>query len=328
MRWRPTASRRRKVTRTDQPRSRAPRRAIDGILLLDKPLGLSSNQALQQVRRLFEADKAGHTGSLDPLATGMLPVCFGEATKLCGLLLESDKTYLARVSLGSRTSTGDAEGEVIATSEPAGVGVGDFEAVKSRFLGPILQVPPMYSALKHEGRRLYELARAGTEVERAPRQVHIHALDFRLDEEGLIEATVTCSKGTYIRTLVEDLAAALGQCAHLAGLRRTCVGPFSSARMWTVDELAQLAARDRAELDSTLLPLSCAVRHWPQVRLSPEALHRIWRGQAIDCAQPPDAVGEVPVAVMDGAGMLRAVGQFGPDGRLSPKRWLGGTIAA
>lgn len=304
--------------------ARVPRRALDGILLFDKPLGLSSNQALQQVRRLFNADKAGHTGSLDPLASGMLPVCFGEATKLCGLMLESDKSYVARLRLGSRTSTGDAEGQVIATSDASCVRVEDFEALKPRFLGLQQQVPPMYSALKHEGRPLYELARAGQEVERPPREVHIHQLEFGAIADGELDVDVRCSKGTYIRTLAEDLAAALGQCAHLAGLRRTCVDPFEGQRVWSWSELEALAAQGCAELDAALLPLSAAVKNWIQLRCSDDVLHRLSRGQAVSVANASELEEETPVAVLDGQGLLRAVAQVRADRRLHPQRWLGG----
>ena len=303
------------------------RRPLDGILLLDKPLGLSSNQALQQARRLFQAEKAGHTGNLDPLATGLLPICFGEATKLCGLLLDADKAYSARVRLGSRTSTGDAEGEVIETSDAGAVTMDDFLAVRTRFLGPIQQIPPMYSALKRDGRPLYERARAGEEVERAPRDVVIHALDFGWLEGGELQLNVTCSKGTYIRTLAEDLAAALDQCAHLSGLRRTRVDPFSVGRMWTLDELQTVAEEGLDRLDGALLPLSAAVVAWPQLRLPDPVLRRLGRGQAVECPQPglPE---DVAIAVMDEAGRLRAVGRLGPDGLLWPRRWLGGPISA
>lgn len=307
---------------------RVPRRAIDGILLLDKPLGLSSNQALQQVRRLFEAEKAGHTGSLDPLATGMLPVCFGEATKLCGLLLDSDKAYVARVRLGSCTTTGDAEGQVTTNSDPAGLSADDFEAVKERFLGKIRQVPPMYSALKHGGRRLYELAREGKQVERAPREVVIHALDFGPVGDGELEVRVSCSKGTYIRTLVEDLAAALGHSAHLAGLRRTRVDPFGELPVWTFQELEERSRSGSADLDAILLPLVSAVKNWSCMRLPSEALHRFSRGQSVEYPEFADSAGETSMAVLDEAGVLRGVGRVGPDGRLHPKRWLGGTSMA
>ena len=307
---------------------RIPRRALDGILLLDKPLGVSSNTALQMARRLFQADKAGHTGSLDPLATGMLPVCFGEATKLCGLLLDSDKAYVARMRLGACTSTGDAEGEVTRTSDPSGIGNEQFEAVRGQFLGPIRQVPPMYSALKHEGRRLYELAREGEEVERAARDVTIHALEFGPTQGAELDVTVSCSKGTYIRTLVEDVAAAMGQCAHLAGLRRTRVDPFGELATWSLESLERQAEGGLSALDGVLLPLAAAVADWRQVRLAPELLHRFSRGQAVSLPDKTDSTGERPIAVMNDAGLLKGVGQRGADGLLHPKRWLGGPSTA
>lgn len=328
MRWPLTRLIRASATTTERiDVGRIARRALDGILLLDKPLGLSSNQALQQARRVFQAEKAGHTGSLDPLATGLLPVCFGEATKLCGLMLDADKAYSARVRLGTRTSTGDAEGEVVATSDAGAVTIDDFSAVRQRFLGPIRQIPPMYSALKRDGRPLYELARAGEEVDRAPRDVVIHALDFGALMGGELELTVTCSKGTYIRTLAEDLAAAVGQCAHLSALRRTRVDPFSGRRLWTLDELQSMADAGLEQADGALLPLSSAVESWPQLRLSDALIRRLSRGQAIECPRkglPED----VAVALMDESGLLRAVGRIGPDGLLWPRRWLGGPISA
>lgn len=303
------------------------RRALDGILLLDKPLGLSSNQALQAARRLFQAEKAGHTGSLDPLATGLLPICFGEATKLCGLLLDADKAYSARVRLGSRTTTGDAEGEVIETSDAGALTLDDFRAVRARFLGPIRQVPPMYSALKRDGRPLYELARAGEEVERAPREVVIHELELASLRDGELELTVTCSKGTYVRTLVEDLALAVGHCAHLSALRRTRVDPFAGGPSWTLDQLQETVAAGFEALDRTLLPLSAAVVGWPQVQVSERLLHRLSRGQAIEC--PQAGLREAAaIAIMDVGGILRVVGRIGPDGLLWPRRWVGGAISA
>lgn len=306
---------------------RIARRPLDGILLLDKPLGLSSNQALQAARRVFQAEKGGHTGSLDPLATGLLPICFGEATKLCGLLLDADKAYSARVRLGSRTTTGDAEGEVVETSDAGALGLEDLLAVRSRFLGPIRQVPPMYSALKRDGRPLYELARAGEEVERAPRDVVIHALELVSLNAGELELNVACSKGTYIRTLVEDLARAAGHCAHLSALRRTRVDPFGSGPYWTLDQLQDAAGKGLEALDRALLPLSSAVVGWPQVRLPQGLLRRLSRGQAIES---PDAglQEQVAIAVMDEGGVLRAVGRLGPDGLLWPRRWVGGAHLA
>lgn len=306
--------------------SRPARRELDGILLLDKPLGLSSNQALQQARRLFQAEKAGHTGSLDPLATGMLPVCFGEATKLSGMLLDADKCYVARVQLGQRTSTGDAEGEVVETSSPSGLRMEDFAAVKSRFLGPILQVPPMYSALKHEGRRLYELARSGEEVVRSPREVRIHELELVSFDGRELTISARCSKGTYIRTLAEDLAAAVGQCAHLSGLRRTEVHPFGALRMRSLEELQSLADQGLESLDAVLLPLAAATVDWPQARLEKSVVARLARGLPVDA--PAGLPSGRSLALLDEENRLMAVGELNAEGRLASRRWVGGRFIA
>ncbi len=218
------------------------RRSVDGILLLDKPLGLSSNAALQIVKRLYNAEKAGHTGSLDPLASGLLPICLGEATKLGAYLLDADKRYRARVRLGTATASGDAEGAVVATSDPAALSRGQLEAAIPRFLGAITQIPPMYSAIKREGRPLYTLARAGIEVERAAREVSIHELKLLSFGDGEFEFELRCSKGTYVRTLAEDWAAAVNQRAHLSALRRTGVGGFDAGAMVPLEWLQQALA--------------------------------------------------------------------------------------
>ncbi|MGQ0529949.1 MAG: tRNA pseudouridine(55) synthase TruB [Panacagrimonas sp.] len=308
--------------------TRVPRRRLNGILLLDKPIGLSSNQALQEVRRLFNADKAGHTGSLDPLASGMLPICFGEATKLSGLLLDSDKRYVAHIRLGQKTTTGDAEGAVIAQSEPGLVSLVDLHAVVPRFVGDIRQIPPMYSALKHQGRRLYELARAGEEIERPARHIRIHELKLLALEAGELSIEVACSKGTYIRTLAEDLAAAVGQCAHLSGLRRLEVHPFGRQRMWAWAELEALAAAGLGTLDACLLPMRCGLAGWPEIYLEQADLVRLARGQAVQVTDVAKTTAPGEVAVLDAGGLLRAIAKLDRAGRLSPARWLGGEILA
>lgn len=291
------------------------------------------------MRQLFRAKKAGHTGSLDPLATGMLPICFGEATKLCGQLLDSDKTYEATVTLGQKTTTGDVEGDVIAQSDPTSLDLAAFEAVRARFLGKITQIPPMYSALKHNGQRLYELARAGEEVERAPREVSIHGLELLAMKDVKLDIRVACSKGTYIRTLAEDLAAAVGQQAHLSRLRRIEVSPFNGLRMWTLEELEGLVDdQDQSErsarpgLEGCLLPLSAAVHGWPQLRLSDPELSRIAKGQALPFSgqmhtsrMPQTPAKSAQVAVMDERGVLKALAELDADAQIIPKRWLGGT---
>jgi len=299
-------------------RPRIPRRAVNGILLFDKPRGFSSNDALQRVKRLFRADKAGHTGNLDPLATGMLPICFGQATKLCGHLLDSDKRYLARVRVGERTATGDREGEVVQRSDASLLTREALEQALPAYTGTIRQVPPMYSALKHQGQRLYALAREGVEVERQAREVTIHALQLTDWAPGEFELDVRCSKGTYIRTLAEDIAAALGQCAHLIALRRTEVSPFEGElRTW--EDLETAAGQGESALDACLLDPAAAVRDWPQVRLEPDRAHYMARGQAVRIAAVPRAG---RVAVLDEAGRLIGLAEIDADGMVAPKRWM------
>ena len=248
------------------PRARVQRRPVHGVLLLDKPLGLSSNQALQKAKWLLRAEKAGHTGTLDPLATGVLPLCFGAATKFSGLHLDADKTYEATLQLGVTTTTGDAEGEVIERRAVPAITPEQLEAVRQRFLGRITQVPPMHSALKKDGKALYEYARAGIEVERAPREVAIHALNLALAQvdqaQAAIKIEVTCSKGTYIRTLGEDIGRALGCGGHLTRLRRTATGPFVAAQCTTLPALEALDDHERLNLlqpAEALLPDHTAV---------------------------------------------------------------------
>ena len=246
------------------PRPRLARRPVHGVLLLDKPLGMSSNQALQAARRLYRADKAGHTGTLDPLASGLLPICFGAATKFSQISLDADKRYRATLRLGQTTSTGDAEGEVLQRREVA-LDRTAIDAAIAQFCGEIVQRPPMHSALKHQGRALYEYARAGVEIERTPRRVTIHGLRL-LDWQGeLLELDVHCSKGTYVRTLAEDIGRLLGCGAHLAALRRTGSGALNVADALTVEALAAL---DEPGRDARLLPADALLAGWPRVRLN------------------------------------------------------------
>ena len=255
-------------------RPRIPRRAVHGVLLLDKPLGLSSNDALQKVKRLYRAEKAGHTGTLDPLATGLLPLCFGAATKFAQVSLDADKRYLATLKLGETTRTADAEGEVLVRHTVSATRA-DVEAACRRFTGPILQVPPMHSALKHEGRALYDYARAGIEIEREPRSVTIHRIDIVEGEGDLWTLDVRCTKGTYIRTLAEDIGAHLGCGAHLAALRRTASGALGIESALTLDELG---AMDEPTRDASLLPADALVIDWPVVRLQAEDAGRFLSG--------------------------------------------------
>jgi tRNA pseudouridine55 synthase len=240
-----------------------PRQIVDGVLLLNKPVGLTSNTALQQAKRLLNAQKAGHTGTLDPFADGLLPLCYGEATKFSHYLLDADKTYRAVMQLGVTTTTGDPEGEVMQT-RPVTVNVEDVRAMLPRFIGEIAQIPPMHSALKHQGRPLYEYARAGIEIERPPRRITLHALDLIECALPQVVFSVRCSSGTYIRTLAQDIGAALGCGAYLTALTRTASGGFSLADTYTLEMLETMNPAERA---ATLLPNDCLVLHLPQVQL-------------------------------------------------------------
>jgi tRNA pseudouridine55 synthase len=254
--------------------ARSARRAVHGVLLLDKPVGLSSNAALQKVKRLYRAEKAGHTGTLDPLASGLLPLCFGAATKFSQVSLDADKRYLATLRLGATTSTGDAEGEVL-RERPVAVDADQARSACMRFLGEIEQVPPMHSALKHEGRPLYAYARAGIDVERASRRVTIHRIDIVEWSTRTLVIDVVCSKGTYVRTLAQDIGEALGCGAHLAALRRTASGPLTIQSAHTLDSLEALS---EAERDALLLPADALLADWPTVRLSDEDAGRFLSG--------------------------------------------------
>ncbi len=263
-------------------RQRIQRRAVHGVLLLDKPLGLSSNDALMKAKRLYRAEKAGHTGTLDPLATGLLPLCFGAATKFSQIGLDADKTYRATLRLGITTTTADAEGEVLQRAE-VNITRARFEAVCAQFTGDIAQVPPMHSALKRDGKPLYEYARAGIEFEREPRKVTIHRIDIAdLQHEGLANGSndawtiaVHCSKGTYIRTLAEDIGRTLGCGAHLAALRRTGSGPLSLAGAQTLESLAAMTEDER---DALLQDADSLIADWPVVRLDDEGAGRFLSG--------------------------------------------------
>jgi len=257
-----------------QNRPRIPRRAVHGVLLLDKPLGLSSNDALQKAKRLYRAEKAGHTGTLDPLATGLLPLCFGAATKFSQISLDADKSYRATLKLGVKTSTADAEGEVLQTRE-VNVTREQIDAACQRFTGDIAQVPPMHSALKRDGKALYEYARAGIEVEREARHITIHTIAIIGWQHDELTIDVRCSKGTYIRTLAEDIGETLGCGAHLSALRRTGSGPLTLEGAFTLE---QLAAMSEAERDSQLLQADTLLADWPVVRLDDEGAGRFLSG--------------------------------------------------
>lgn len=296
-------------------------RPVDGILVLDKPLGLSSNQALQRAKRLFQADKAGHTGSLDPLATGVLPLCFGEATKVSQYLLESDKGYQSTFILGVGTNTLDAEGEETARESAAHVTEAQVQAAMAQLTGIIEQVPPMYSAIKKDGKPLYKLAREGKEVERKSRQVEIQRFDllsFTPGEVASVDVDVACTKGTYIRTLAEDLGKLLGVPAHVAVLRRSKAGPFSLDQAITLEKLEQLAAIDDfSALDAGLAPMETALEHLPAVELTDSAGFYLRQGQPVLVPNGPQS-GMVRVFVKDGP--FLGIGEMLDDGRVAPRR--------
>jgi tRNA pseudouridine55 synthase len=298
-------------------------RNVSGILLLDKPRSVTSNEALQRVKRLYRAAKAGHTGSLDPLATGLLPVCLGGATKFSAFLLDADKRYRVRVLLGVTTTTADAEGEVLATASAEGVTEQNLRDALGRFIGSIEQLPPMYSAVKHQGERLYKLARQGIEVERTPRRVDIFGIDLLSFEPPYLEMDVHCSKGTYVRTLAEDLGAVLGCGAHVTGLRRTGVGPYvePDSGFVTLDRIEGLAEGEEGldALDALLLPLDSALGHWPLVRLSEDAAFYLRQGQAVLVPQAPT---EGLVRLYDPSRKFIGVGCILDDGKVQPKRLL------
>ena len=257
------------------PPVRRPRRRVDGVLLLDKPCGRSSNAALQHARWLYAAEKAGHTGTLDPLASGLLPVCFGEAAKFAQALLDARKSYLATVRFGIATSTGDAEGETIAQG-PADFTRAELEAILPRFTGVIAQVPPIHSALKFQGRAYYEYARAGVEIPRVPRQVEIDSIAILDWAPPVAVLGVACGKGTYIRVLAEDLGAALGSCAHLAALRRTATGPFAVEHAVSLDALE---AMDGAARDALLLPVHATLAGMPRLDVDADDARALVEGR-------------------------------------------------
>jgi len=290
--------------------SRPARRRVDGVLLLDKPKGLSSNAALQRAKRLFAAEKAGHTGTLDPLATGLLPLCFGDATKFAQAILDAPKEYVATVRFGVATSTGDAEGEVVG-EKPVTFSRADLAATLAAFLGRIVQTPPRHAALKFQGRRYYEYARAGIDIPRAAREVEVRALEVLEWALPIVALRVTCSKGTYVRVLAEDLGAALGTCAHLAALQRTRAGPFVLERAVTLEALERMETADR---DALLLPVDAPLVELPRLAVDAGGARALVQGRELPA--PPAAHGRFRCYGGDGRflgvvdadrGLLRAV---------------------
>lgn len=296
------------------------RRQINGILLLDKPPGMTSNGALQRVKRLFYAKKAGHTGSLDPIATGMLPLCFGEATKFSQFLLDSDKVYHVVAKLGIRTTTGDTEGEIVESKPVLNVTKAAVEEAMSHFLGEIEQVPPMFSAIKVQGKPLYELARRGIEIERKRRRIKIYALALDGFENDEVIFRVHCSKGTYIRTLAEDLGSALGCGAHVTALRRTSVTPYGNSVMYTLPALESIAENGGiSALLSCLLPIETAVQSFPGVQLSTSAAFYLRMGQPVRASFP---LNSTMVRLMSEDHRFLGMGEVLADGRVKPHRLL------
>lgn len=293
------------------------RRRLDGVLLLDKPQGLGSNAALQAVKRLYGAQKAGHAGTLDPLASGLLPILFGEATKFSQLALDADKEYLASARLGVTTTTADAEGEVLERKEVV-VAPGAIEPALERLRGEIDQVPPMYSALKQGGRPLYALARQGRSVPRAARRVRIHELELLRFAGDTLDLRIRCSKGTYIRTLVEDLGGALGCGAHLSALRRTAAGSFRIGEALSLDKLQGASSEER---DLWLLAPERLLAGLPRVDLSGPQAGRFAQGRPVQLEAP----GGGRCGVYGEAGQLLGVGEAGPTGELRPQRLVAST---
>lgn len=291
---------------------------MNGILLLDKPTGMTSNAALQKVKRLLKVKKAGHTGSLDPLASGMLPLCLGEATKFSQFLLEANKIYQVTAKLGIKTNTGDAEGEIILQREIINITQEKILRAMEKFRGAIEQIPSMYSALKYKGQPLYKLARQGITVERKPRTVHIHELTLLNCVADSFSVHVRCSKGTYIRTLIEDIGEVLGCGAHVTELRRLTVGAYATSQMVTLLELETLMQKNNANiLENHLLPLVSTVAHWPEVRISEAAAFYLRRGQPVIIPQAPTS-GWVKIILH--SGNFLGVGEIIADGRVAPRR--------
>jgi len=301
-------------------RKRQPGRNITGILLLDKAIGITSNTALQQVKRLYQAKKAGHTGSLDPLASGLLPLCLGEATKLSSFLLDSDKEYEGTCQFGSKTTTGDAEGEVIETCPVPALNREMLQELCTAFTGEIEQIPPMHSAIKKNGQPLYKLAHQGIEIEREPREVTIHELTILDIQETAFQFHLRCSKGTYVRTLVEDIGERLGCVAHLSSLRRTAVGPFRLEDAVTEPALLDIAAEGgMSALDALLIPMDQALEKWPAVRLTENSTYYVQQGQPVQVAKAP-STGWVRLFASNDR--FLGVGQILDDGRVAPKRLI------
>jgi len=295
-------------------------RNISGVLIVDKEVGSSSNDVVQFAKRLYGARKVGHTGSLDPLATGVLPLCFGEATKFSQYLLTSDKVYLARFKLGIATASGDAEGEVIAERPVPDLTDQQVDTALEQFRGEISQVPSMFSALKHNGQPLYKLARQGIEVEREARQVTVYSNELLERTDDTLLVKIHCSKGTYVRSIAEDLGEVLGCGAHVVELRRLKAGPYGEADLVTVAELEK--AREEGNLDDLLMPVATAVSEWPEVKLSESSSFYVRQGQPVQVAHAPTEgwVRLTESASTNEGGIFIGIGEVLDDGRVAPRR--------
>ncbi len=300
--------------------NKGPEKAVvDGMLLLNKPAGITSNRALQKVKRLLRAKKAGHTGSLDPAATGMLPLCFGEATKVCAYLLDANKIYRVTARLGTATDTGDADGKETGTADVPALSRQAWEKILAGFLGDIEQVPPMYSALKKDGKRLYELARKGEIVDRDARTVRIQDISMIELSGRRLVFRVHCSKGTYVRTLVEDIAKAAGTVAHTAGLHRESVGDFRAEDMMDLASAERVAEAGPEALRKSLLPADTALAGWPRRQIDEDAAVRFTGGQAVPAGKGGSSCGRIRVYSGDGKQFL-GVGELRADGTIAPRR--------
>ena len=296
------------------------KRRLNGILLLDKPIGPSSNRALQTVKHLYHAAKAGHTGSLDPLASGLLPICFGEATKFSQYLLDADKTYTVKAQLGVRTTTSDAEGEVVATKDVPELTLTDLEHALEPFRGTIMQIPSMYSALKYQGKPLYKYAREGVEVPRTERTIQVYQLDLIDYHDHVVTLSIRCSKGTYVRTIVDDLGEALGCGAHVIELRRTSIGDFKESDMITIEQVEQLKNDQQFDvMDALLLPVETAIASLPAVFLHPDLVHYIKQGSPVLVPNVPKGLW---LRLHTKEGELIGIGELLDDGRVAPRRLL------
>ncbi|OGT41574.1 MAG: tRNA pseudouridine(55) synthase TruB [Gammaproteobacteria bacterium RIFCSPHIGHO2_12_FULL_40_19] len=291
--------------------------SLNGIFLLDKPIGISSNGALQRVKRLFQAKKAGHTGSLDPLATGLLPICFGDATKFSQYLLDSDKTYAVTMQLGIRTTTSDAEGEIVSTRAVPNFSLSDMNTAFDSFRGTTQQVPSMFSALKHNGVPLYEYARKGITIERPSRPITVYELTVLSIENNHVQFTVKCSKGTYVRTLVDDVGEILQCGAHVTQLRRLTVGPYLENQMMTIEKLESLIAQDDFSAKNNLLPVDSAVHHWPVVTVSYAIAFALKQGQTVTLSEAPESGW---MRFIDNKGDFFGVGEVIEAGKIAPRR--------